>query len=256
MNKTLKIDSVEIADCVLRFRDARPHVHCITNSVAQRFTANVLLAAGATPSMTIAEEEVGDFVQMADALLINLGTMDTQRSNAVDRAITAANEDHTPWALDPVFVQASPIRLDLAIRLLSRKPTLMRCNAPELAALSGADVANKTLGEISNQIGTTIALTGAIDCVSSTNGAAEIRNGSPTMDRITAMGCALTALIAGFLGVEEAPHTAAISALVLFGLAGELAESKARGPGSFVPHFLDALANVNKDEIEKGAKVQ
>ena len=46
------ITGQHLADCVERFRAVRPHVHCITNSVAQHFTANVLLAAGATPSMT------------------------------------------------------------------------------------------------------------------------------------------------------------------------------------------------------------
>ena len=40
-----------------RLRARAPRVHCITNAVAQAFTANVLLAAGAVPSMTIAVNE-------------------------------------------------------------------------------------------------------------------------------------------------------------------------------------------------------
>ena len=47
------------ADILERLRERRPRVHCITNAVAQNFTANMLLAAGAMPSMTIAPEEVG-----------------------------------------------------------------------------------------------------------------------------------------------------------------------------------------------------
>ena len=121
--KPPEIDGTRIADCVTRFRGARPHVHCITNSVAQHFTANVLLAAGATPSMTIAAEEISDFVNMADALLINLGTMDGERIRAVDLAVAAANQANKPWALDPVFVQASPIRLAMAQKLLVSTPT-------------------------------------------------------------------------------------------------------------------------------------
>jgi hydroxyethylthiazole kinase len=62
------------ADVLARIKGRAPRVHCITNSVAQAYTANVLLAAGAVPSMTIAPEEIAAFVAGADALLVNLGT--------------------------------------------------------------------------------------------------------------------------------------------------------------------------------------
>ena len=50
------------ADILSRLRERCPRVHCITNAAAQAFTANVLLAAGAVPSMTIDADEVADFV--------------------------------------------------------------------------------------------------------------------------------------------------------------------------------------------------
>ena len=74
------------ADVLARIRAQRPRVHCITNSVAQNFTANMLLAAGAVPSMTLAVEEIADFVAGADALLVNLGTLDPERRAAIDLA--------------------------------------------------------------------------------------------------------------------------------------------------------------------------
>ena len=70
------------ADILARVRARKPRVHCITNAVAQAFTANVLLAAGAVPSMTVAPEEIGEFVARADALLVNLGTLDRERRAA------------------------------------------------------------------------------------------------------------------------------------------------------------------------------
>ena len=66
-------------DILERVRAKRPRVHCITNAVAQTYTANVLLAAGAVPSMTIAPKEVTAFAQRADAVLVNLGSFDTER---------------------------------------------------------------------------------------------------------------------------------------------------------------------------------
>ena len=75
------------ADLLARIRARRPRVHCITNSVAQQYTANMLLAAGAVPSMTIAPGEIGAFVAGADALLVNLGTFDGERKSAVEAAL-------------------------------------------------------------------------------------------------------------------------------------------------------------------------
>ena len=240
-------DGKNIADCVKRFRAARPHVHCITNSVAQHFTANVLLAAGGTPSMTIAAEEITDFVTMADALLINLGTMDGERIRAVDFAVAAAHQANKPWALDPVFVQASPIRLALAQKLLASTPTLVRCNKGEYDALfpGSAEPAGNT----------TIALTGKTDTITNATGSVRLSNGSALMDRVTTMGCALNALAIGFLALEKNHLLATTAALAFFALAGEKAEQLAAGPGTFVPHFLDALANLSDDEISEGVNL-
>ena len=96
------------ADILMRLRARSPRVHCITNSVAQTFTANTLLAAGAVPSMTLAADEIGAFVARADGLLINLGTFDAERREATAAALEVAAERRIPWVLDPVFIDRSP----------------------------------------------------------------------------------------------------------------------------------------------------
>src|SRR5437764_15104684 len=98
------------ADILGRLHARRPRVHCITNAVAQNFTANVLLAAGAVPSMTLSADEIGAFVARADALLVNLGTFDEERRDATAAALEVATEARTPWALDPVFIDPSEQR--------------------------------------------------------------------------------------------------------------------------------------------------
>src|SRR5256885_15057750 len=85
------------ADILARLRVRGPRVHCITNSVAQTFTANTLLAAGAIPSMTLSPDEVGPFVGRADALLVNLGTFDEERRKATAVALGVVSERRTPW---------------------------------------------------------------------------------------------------------------------------------------------------------------
>src|ERR1700693_3073857 len=94
------------ADVLARIRSRAPRVHCITNSVAQAYTANVLLAAGAIPSMTISPEEIAAFVAGADARLVNLRTLDAERRAAIDVALGALGQgdkgpSRKPWVLDP-----------------------------------------------------------------------------------------------------------------------------------------------------------
>src|SRR5271165_2235478 len=86
---TLSADELvaQAAAILDRVRTRTPRVHCITNAVAQNFSANMLLALGAVPSMTIAPDEVGEFAARADAVLVNLGTFDAERRTAAEIAV-------------------------------------------------------------------------------------------------------------------------------------------------------------------------
>src|SRR3974377_1423957 len=89
------------ADVLARIRERAPRVHCITNSVAQQYTANMLLAAGAVPSMTISADEIGAFVAGADALLVNLGTFDRERKSAIELVVKTPAEKELHCVLVP-----------------------------------------------------------------------------------------------------------------------------------------------------------
>ena len=121
------------ADMIVRLRERAPRVHCITNTVAQAFTANILLAAGAIPSMTIAPQEVSDFAARADALLVNLGTFDSERRAAIDIALEQVTQRTRPWVLDPVLIDVSHPRAAYARALAGRKPAVIRLNAAEFS---------------------------------------------------------------------------------------------------------------------------
>jgi hydroxyethylthiazole kinase len=238
-----------------RLRDRRPRVHCITNAVAQAFTANVLLAVGAIPSMTLSPDEIRPFVASADALLVNLGTFDAERRAAVAAAIEVVTANGRPWVLDPVFVERSPPRAAYARALLAAlpraRPRAIRLNAPELAALSDDDI-----GGFARATGATIGLTGARDIVTDGARQAAIANGHPLMARVTAMGCAASAVTAAFIAVEPDAFVATTAALTVFGVAGELAGAGARGPGSFAAEMIDALHGLDADILTARARIQ
>jgi hydroxyethylthiazole kinase len=243
------------ADALVQLRARCPRVHCLTNAVAQNFTANVLLAAGCLPSMTISPEEIGAFVARADALLINLGTFDRERREAAEIAIAAAAQNNVPWVLDPVFVDRSAPRAEFAGALAERAPKLVRLNAAEFAALAGCAADRAALADYAASRRLVVALSGATDLVTDGERVAAVANGHPLMAKVTAMGCAGSALIAACLAVESDAWRAAAAGLTLLGIAGELAAAEAKGPGSFAPAMIDALYRLDGEAVLARARV-
>jgi hydroxyethylthiazole kinase len=244
------------ADVIERVRAHSPRVHCITNAVAQNFTANVLLAAGARPSMTISPEEIGSFVASADALLVNLGTFDAVRREATDIALKVAAEESLPWVLDPVLIDRSQPRAAYAADLMTRRPRAVRLNRAEFAALAGSGPDDEALRRYALDARTVIGLTGETDVVSDGARVAAIRNGHALMARVTAMGCVASALVAACHAVEADAWLATAAALLAIGVAGEGAAAHARGPGSFATDILDALYGLDRESLLARAKVQ
>ncbi|MEK0082708.1 hydroxyethylthiazole kinase [Benzoatithermus flavus] len=237
------------AGLLARVREERPMVHCLTNPAALTLSANVLLAVGAEPSLSADPETVRDFVAGTSALVVNLGMLDPAREAAILAATEAAPELGRPWLLDPVKVELSPSRRKFARRLLARRPALVRGNAAEIACFAeGGDP--RTLACAA---GTVVARTGPSDLVTDGARTAEIANGSPLMAAVTAVGCAASALAGAFLAIEPDSWTAAVAALLVMGVAGELAAARARGPGSFAVELLDALYRLDeRDLLERG----
>lgn len=229
------IDNRSAGELLSEIGSRRPRIHCLTNHVAKTFTANVLLALGAIPSMSADSSEVGEFVGHSDALLLNLGTLEPSMRTAIQVAAEVASGNGLPVVLDPVFAERSTARTVFARRLLKQAPAALRCNAAEAAALG-----EKALAEARKR-GTVIALTGPNDDIRSSSENCRIGGGDPVMAKVTAMGCALGAVIAAFLTVDGDRFNAVGSACLLFKRAGSAAASISNGPGSFVPAFLDEI---------------
>ena len=241
-----------------RLRTRAPLVHCLTNFVAAGFTANVLLAVGASPAMVIAEQEAAHFAARADSVLINLGTITAASAEAMEQAASAATGAGTPWVLDPVAVGVLAFRTGVAASLLQHRPAVIRGNASEILAVAGAEGGGKGVDStaassaaveaaraLAERTGAVVAVSGATDYV--TDGAAlvEIAGGDPIMTRVVGTGCALGAVIAAFLGAGVPPLRAATAASTVFAHAGERAVARSRGAGKFLPRLsLMSLSSV------------
>jgi len=127
-------------DSLHRLREAKPLVHQITNYVVMNETANATLALGALPVMAHAREEVEEMAAIADALVLNIGTLSPHWVDAMIAAGKVANEREIPVVLDPVGVGATRYRTETAGRILDEvRVTVLRGNAGEVATLVGVE---------------------------------------------------------------------------------------------------------------------
>jgi len=247
-------------------RHASPLVHSITNYVVMNNTANALLAAGASPIMAHAHQEMKDMVSIAGALVINIGTLDEYWVESMRLAIRQAEALKKPWILDPVGAGATPYRNAVLKELISNyHPSVIRGNASEIMALAQMSVQTKGVDSIhqtEEAIGAAVRLnhtTGAVVCVSGAtdtivhhNKRIFLRNGDPLMSRITGMGCTATALIGAFCAVNPSGlFEATTAAMALMGVAGEKAAALSSGPGSLQMHFLDVLSSLSEEEFNR-----
>jgi hydroxyethylthiazole kinase len=218
-------------------------------------SANALLALGAVPSMTFRAESMPDFLATSDSLVVNLGMLDAEREAAIRRAAPLARELGRPWVLDPVKVERSGSRRDLALGLLELGPSVVRANEREIRALAGRETVAEAARLLAAASGGTIAATGAADLVIAEGREARLANGTPLMDQVTAMGCTLSAIVGAFLAVAPSAWAAATAALLCFAVAGEIAAARAAGPGSFTPALLDVLAALDGGQLLDHARL-
>lgn len=258
------------AENLKKLREKRPLIHNITNFVVMNFTANALLACGASPVMAHALEEVEEMVSFAGALVLNIGTLTPPWIDSMLKAGKRANDLNIPIILDPVGSGATRLRTDSAKKLIDElRVTVVRGNASEVLSLAregsktrgvdavhSVDEAADAAIVLAEELDTTIAITGEVDLVTYGGRILMVHNGHKLMSYVTGTGCTATVIIGAFLAVDQDPVSAAATALAYYGLAGETAATTAQAPGSFQVAVLDALYTIDEGQLEKGAKIQ
>lgn len=230
----------------------RPLVHCMTNYVVAQFTANGLLAVGASPVMADAVEEAAHIASQADALLLNIGTLHAESVRAM---YMAGAHSKGPIVLDPVGAGASPYRLKTALSLLQTLPIqLLRCNKGELAAIAGIDWQAKGVDEgqgdmdvpvvatqIARQYECIVIVTGEIDIISDGTRISYIAGGDECITRLTGSGCLLSALCAASLASSDTPFETLVQLLKDYKHASAQASGQL---GTMQQTFINCLAQL------------
>lgn len=234
-----RLDAASVAAVLARVAAQRPRVQCLTNTVAQNITANMLLAFGAIPSMAIHVDEVAAMADGAGAILINIGTINAESELAIPKLLEVARDRGKPLVFDPVFIELSPLRQHVAREVLRLRNLVVRGNATEMAAIAPAL-------EAASERNLTLVTTGKVDHITGAGGTFSVAHGHSLMTRITGVGCAAGALIAACCAVEDDFAVAATAALIAYGIAGEIAAERCRGPGSFEMELIDSVAGIDE----------
>ncbi len=252
-----------------------PLVHSITNLVVMNFNANALLALGASPVMAHAEEEVREMVGIAQALVLNIGTLEPDWIRAMKLALAAARERGIPVVLDPVGAGATPYRnAALAELLQAGAPTIVRGNASEIMSLAGLAVRTRGVDSaassleavdaarsLARELGAVVCVSGADDHVVDASGRwATLSNGHPWMTRVTGVGCSASALVGAFAAVQSDAWRATLATMAHLGVVGETAVERVQAAGAGVgrlqTELLDGLQLMGRETFIDRLRLQ
>ena len=249
-------------------RERHPLVECLTNNVTVNDVANVILACGASPVMVTDPRELEDFIGLAQAVDLNVGTMAPELDLPFEKALAVAQQLKKPVVLDPVGAGAAKCRTDMLLRLLETYPVaVIRGNASEIRALSGE--AGKTMGvdasagdavneetlparaamasALARKHHCVVAMSGAWDVLTDGNRVVICKRGVPQMSQITGTGCMLTGLTAAFVGANpQNVLEATVAATEMMCLCGAAAWQRTQslhgGLGTLRVQLIDALS--------------
>ena len=253
-----------------RVKAVSPVVHHVTNWVTIYDCANVVKVLGASPVMAHAREEVAHMTDLAQALVLNIGTLTVDLVESMKIAARAANRKGIPVVLDVCGAGATDFSDQKSFELLdAARIDIVKGNASEIARLSGEDVKTKGVDaveveaslldlakDLALERGCTVVITGPEDVVTDGGSTYLIKNGHPMMGQVVGTGCMAASVIGTFAAVEPDLAFAAASGLVCFEVAAECAVQACFGPGSFKECLYDYLYHLDKETIDRLQQVE
>lgn len=264
------MDGTTIADLLAALRAKRPLLHHITNGVTINDCANITLCIGAAPVMTAAPEEAAEMAAAADALVLNIGTLDSVQIEAMLLAGARANDRGIPVVLDPVGAGATRLRTRSVQLLLERlEIAVLKGNAGEIGVVagSGGHVRGVDSGGVTGdpvavardyarESGIVVAMTGPTDIVTDGRRVLQVENGDPMLGRLSGTGCMASSVVGAFATVADDRVLSSAAGLAAFGRAAERAARRSNGPYSFRTALFDEVYLLAPSDLAEHARVR
>ncbi|BCS02594.1 bifunctional hydroxyethylthiazole kinase/thiamine-phosphate diphosphorylase [Aspergillus luchuensis] len=248
-----------------------PLVHNMINYVVANFVANIALSMGASPIMSPYGDEAVDLCQFDGALVINMGTLTSESIPNYLKALKAYNVRGNPVVYDPVGAAATSIRRGAVTQLMAGGYfDLIKGNEGEIRQVYGSsgvtqrgvDSGPSNLDshkkaqlarDLARREHNIVLLTGATDYLSDGERVVAVSNGHELLGQVTGTGCAVGTVSGAFLTTHpKDKFLAVLSGILMYEIAAENAASKdtVKGPGSFVPAFLDELYAIRQAALK------
>lgn len=243
----------------------KPLCYNLTNYVTANDCANVQLAIGAVPLMSLNKAESSDLLLKADSILLNIGTIDPLTWEAMH--YVAYHSSSIPVILDPVGIMASNYRKKVVDDLLnSNQINILKGNWAELATLNGNDhigkgvdslsedsltLQCKTLMNLAQRYHLIVMMSGKADLITDGKHLLKIDGGNVLMTHITGAGCMLGALYVAFCGVGSAEQL--FKACFATSCVWKLTAQKAATPllGKMHTQLFDVLSTLSTTALKE-----
>ncbi len=249
-----------------KIQEKQPLILNLANFVTPQRVADAISFAGGSPLMTAEISESETLVEIADAVMVNIGTISEKDYPLFLTICQLANQKHKPLILDPVAVNV-PFRANFVKRLMQEvKFDIIRGNSAEIAWFADKESLNKGIDALESNLeveharvaaqktGAVIIQTGKVDVIS--NGFEElfVETDSPLFKINVGCGDMLSAIVGTFAAVSDDLFKAAHEATEFFGESGVQATEQVENlPGNFVNLFLIKFIKRRK-RLYKGEK--
>lgn len=261
----MELTAEYIAELHNRIQRKCPIIHCITNAVTVNDCANILLAAGASPTMAHHPMEVEEITAGTSALVCNFGAIADYE--AMEKAGLVASKCGHAIVIDPVGISGSTYRREKCNALIEKiHPTCIRGNYSEIKALienrstvTGVDSNDKTLDtelmqKYAKEHKIILIASGQSDIITDGTTTYTCNNGAPKMAKITGSGCMSSVMLGAFLGIESSVKSAA-ACCAFVGIAGQIAAEKTDaghgGTMTYRNNFIDQISLMSEESWQK-----
>jgi hydroxyethylthiazole kinase len=259
------MNMIAASQLLARVREQKPVIHHLTNWVTIYDCANIVKVFGASPVMAHEPGEVSDMVQIASAVVLNIGTLTVEFVESMKIAAKAANKKGIPVVLDVCGAGATKLRDEKCFELINGTHIdIIKGNASEVARIAGEDVHTKGVDasavggnlidiarELARQRKCTVVITGKEDIIADAGKVLIVKNGHPLMACVVGTGCMAASVIGTFAAVEKDYASAAAAGLACYEIAAEQVAEKAIGPGSFKESLFDKIYALDATAVDR-----
>lgn len=271
----MQISIEDLASILNLQKEKEPLIHCISNLVTMDDLAQAIMCYNGKALITHSIEEASEITSKSKGLLLDLGNLDGNRVEAMEKSLKIAERYNIPVILDVIGIDRSVFRRNVAIKFLTRyKIDVLKGELSEIKRLGNSKISieddkfkriilkqdatvRKELRSISKTYKSILVITGEENYI--TDGFSEffVLNGEEIFSKIYSINSILTGLISvGISSVKNRSEKfkAILVAVMTFGISQELAVEKmviGDGLATLKRYLLDQISLINEEKIKQ-----